>query len=132
MRQVFTSPRLENVEGVSQLLTEAGIDNKVSGDRGYRKVSRREFSFIQRKDDGSSHPAVWVIKSEDYKPARDLLHGSGLIDATAGGSYVPETLQFKATRQAEPRRRVMRIKLALFAAIGILATWTMARMFFMT
>ena len=30
MRQVFTSPRLENVEGVAKLLTDANIEIKVS------------------------------------------------------------------------------------------------------
>jgi hypothetical protein len=74
MRQVFTSPRLENVEGVAKLLTDANIEIKVSDDRGYKQVSRREFSYVQKARDGGNQPAVWVIKSEDYKRARELLH----------------------------------------------------------
>ena len=43
MRQVFTSPRLENVEGVAQLLRDAGVEIKVTDARSYKKVSRREY-----------------------------------------------------------------------------------------
>ena len=41
MRQVFRSPRLENVEGVKALLEEHGIATYLSGGRSY-KGSRRD------------------------------------------------------------------------------------------
>jgi hypothetical protein len=54
MRQVFTSPRLENVEGVAQLLREAGVEIKVSDARSYKKVSRREFSYVPSQQEKQS------------------------------------------------------------------------------
>jgi hypothetical protein len=131
MRQIFTSPRLENVEGVAKLLTEAGIEIKVSEGRSYKKVSRREFSYVQKKDDTSSQPAVWVIKSDDYKRARELLHGMGLIDTAPIPSYLPEALQFKQAAQANPQQRLMRIKMTLLFVVGAAASWIILKMLFL-
>ena len=47
MRQVFSSPRLENVERVSQLLEEAGIETRITHGRSYkgsREASSQAFS----------------------------------------------------------------------------------------
>lgn len=129
MRQLFTSPRLENVEQLAQLLDEAGIENKISEGRSYRKYSRRDFSYIEKQNDTSSQPAVWVIKSDDYKRARELLHGAGLLDKTQVPSYVPPALQFRQA-SADPAKRLMRIKLTLLLVIGALAGMMALRMFF--
>ena len=131
MRQIFTSPRLENVEGVAKLLTEAGIENKVSEGRGYKQVSRREFSYVEKKDDGSNNPAVWVIKSGDYKRARELLHGMGLLDIAPIPSYVPDALQFKQTPKPNPQKRLMRIKLTLLVVVGAMVAWIVLKMLFL-
>jgi hypothetical protein len=130
MRQVFTSPRLENVEGVAKLLTEAGIETKVSDDRSYKQVSRREFSYVQKGKDGGNQPAVWVIKSDDYKRARELLHDAGLIDSAQGSSYVPEVLQFKQAQKSDPQKRLVRIKLTLLFVLGAMVMWVVLKMLF--
>ena len=44
MRQVFTSPRLENVESVAGLLREQGIEVRITNDRSYRGNRRSSFS----------------------------------------------------------------------------------------
>ncbi len=103
MRQIFTSPRLENVEGVAKLLREADIEIKVSDDRGYKQVSRREFSYADRKSGGANYPAVWVIKSDDYKRARELLRDAGLIDVAPAPPISPK--RFRQGRQRKPIRR---------------------------
>lgn len=117
MRQVFTSPRLENVESVALLLREAGIEIKMSEGRGYKKVSRREFSYVEKKA-GGNQPAIWVIKSDDYKRARELLHGMGLLDTAPIASYVPAPLQFKEGVTRDPQQRMMRIRMALLFVVG--------------
>jgi hypothetical protein len=130
MRQIFTSPRLENVEGVAKLLGEAGIEIKVSEGRSYKKVSRREFSYVQSKNDNSNQPAIWVIKSDDYKRARELLHGMGLIDGSPASSYLPEPLQFKPAAKLDPQARLMRIKMSLLFVVGAAAAWIILKMMF--
>ena len=132
MRQIFSSPRLENVEGVAKLLDEAGIENKLSDGRSYKKYSRREFSYVPAKQDasGGMQPSVWVVKSDDYKRARELLHGMGLLDdaKTAAPSYVPEPLQFKEKPRQPAGKRINRMRMALLFAVGAMAFYTVLRM----
>jgi len=131
MRQIFASPRMENVEGVAQLLRDAGIDIKVTDARGYRKVSRREFSYVpsQQKDKGGE-PAVWVINSDDYKRARELLADGGLLDdSKTSSSYLPETMQFRDQQApANSGSRIGRVRLAMLFIVGALVFWTILRM----
>ena len=133
MRQIFSSPRLENVEGVAKLLTEAGIETKLSEPRGYRAVSRREFSYVPSKQEAQgSAPSVWVVKADDYKRARELLMEAGLLDeARTTSSYLPETLQFKQSAQPPARQRISRMRIALLFAVGAMGFWTILRIFFL-
>ena len=130
MRQIFSSPRLENVEGVAKLLTEAGIETKLSEPRGYRAVSRREFSYVPSKQDAQgSAPSVWVVKADDYKRARELLMEAGLLDETrTTASYLPEPLQFQAKEAVPTTRKINRVRLALLFVVGAMAFWTILRM----
>lgn len=129
MRQMFTSPRLENVERVAQLLSEAGIENRIQGGRTYKGHSRRQFSYTDKKA-SEQQASVWVIKSDDYKRAREMLIEMGLMDAAnAPSSFVPEALQLKERPADDPDRRLMRIKIALLFALGGMAAWMTVRMF---
>jgi len=130
MRQVFTSPRLENVEGVAQLLRDAGVLIKVTDARGYKQVSRREFSYVpSQQAKQSAQPSVWVINSEDYKRARELLAGAGLLDdSKSTSSYVPEPMQFKEQPAAPESARINRMRMALLFVAGALVFWTILRM----
>ena len=130
MRQVFSSSRLENVEGVAQLLREAGVEIKVTDDRSYRKVSRREFSYVpSQQEKQSTQPSVWVINSDDYKRARELLASTGLLDeAKTGSSYLPEPMQFKDKPETPASTRIGRMRLALLFVAGALVFWTILRM----
>ncbi|CAN5326991.1 hypothetical protein BH11PSE14_BH11PSE14_23700 [soil metagenome] len=135
MRQIFSSPRLENVESVATLLTDAGIENKLSDGRSYKKYSRREFSYVPAKQESSGgiQPSVWVVKSDDYKRAREMLHQLGLLDdaKTTAPSYVPEPLQFKEQPKAPASQRIGRMRIALLFAVGAMAFYTVLRMLFL-
>ena len=133
MRQMYTSPRLANVEGVAQLLTDAGIENKITQGRSWKGVSRREFSFRDNEKSKEEQPAVWVLKADDYTRARELLHEAGLIEVASARetSYLPDDLKFKEPdAKPDPARRIFRIKLALLAIIGAMAAMMAVRMFF--
>jgi hypothetical protein len=131
MRQVFTSTRLENVEGVERLLNDAGIETKVTDGRSWKGNSRREFSYSAsaKKQQTAPQPAVWVIRPEDFKRAREMLHDAGLLAATRDNSYVPDALQFRDKAAADPARRVSRIRLALLAAVAVAFGAMMVRIF---
>ena len=131
MRQIFSSPRLENVEGVAKMLTDAGIETKVSEQRGYRAVSRREFSYVPARQEGQgAQPSVWVVKADDYKRARELLMDAGLLDETrTTSSYLPESLQFQEKPKLPQRQRIGRMRMVLLFAVAAMAFWTVLRMF---
>ena len=117
MRQIFTSPRLENVEGVARLLNEHGIETWISEGRSYKGARRREFSF--RDGGGGPQPAVWIVKAEDQTRARELLREAGLIDSTRPvDSYLPEPFQHAAGGKPSANALAFRIKLVLLAAIA--------------
>lgn len=119
MRQLFSSPRLENVEGVNKLFNDAGIETKITQGRSYKGNSRREHSYADKKRqvDSSQYPAVWVIKAEDYTRAREILHEAELLEDKVQNPYIPG-LQFKDQTQMTPEKKLLRTKLILLGVIG--------------
>ncbi|MEI2428985.1 hypothetical protein RDV84_24220 [Lysobacter yananisis] len=119
MRQVFTSSRLENVEGVAQLLREAGIEVRVTNDRSYKGNRRSSFSY---REDAGERPTVWVIRSEDQLRARDLLREAGLIDSTRGEQSHQAPYRFRSDAELARRpgdKRALRIKIGLLVCIAV-------------
>ncbi|PZO10029.1 MAG: pathogenicity-like protein [Lysobacteraceae bacterium] len=127
MRQVFTSVRLENVEQVEKMLNDAGIATKVNQGRSWKGVSRREFSYSDKNHDPGQQPSLWVIKPEDFKQAREILHDAGLLEATRDASYLPEHLQFDASRKADPLTKVSRLRMALLFIVALVAAGLILR-----
>ncbi len=121
MRQVFSSPRLENVEQVARLLEDAGIETRITDGRSYKGSRRRNFSYGAA--DADAKPAVWVVRSEDQVRARTLLRDAGLIDSTRPtDSYLAPTFRTEAptaTRKTGVQSRAARIKLVLLGGIAI-------------
>ena len=128
MRQVFTSVRLENVENVERLLNEAGITTKITGGRSWKGVSRREFSYSNKNHDPSQQPALWVIKPDDFKRAREILHDAGLLEATRDNSYLPETLRFRDA-PTSPQARMSRFRMILLGAVAVGGALLLMRVF---
>lgn len=119
MRQVFTSPRLENAERVAQLLREAGIEVRLQHGRSYRGGLRGNFSYRDhaRTD---PQPVVWVVKSEDQPKARALLREQGLLDSTRSdtGYRLPAFSSEEPLARDDPgRRRAFRLKMGLLLVI---------------
>ncbi|RNF81727.1 DUF2007 domain-containing protein [Montanilutibacter psychrotolerans] len=129
MRQIFTSPRLENVEGVAALLREAGIEVRVTNGRSYQGGRRREFSY---SDNDSPQPAVWVVKSDDQPRARELLREAGLIDTTRGSanSYaLPSFRSEEPIAASDPaKRRALMVKIALLGGIASIMVMAVMRL----
>jgi len=119
MRQVFTSVRLENVESVEKLLNDAGIETRISQGRTWKGVSRREFSYTAKNHDASQQPALWVIKPDDFKQAREMLHDAGLLEATRDASFLPEHLQFESRSPTSPLARMSKIRMFLLLVVMV-------------
>lgn len=124
MRQVFSSPRLENVEAVAELLRAEGIEVRISNDRSYRGNRRSSFSY-RDSDDAGPQPAVWILNAEDQPRGRQLLREAGLLESSRAseGSYLPlPALDGGGMRTVEAGKRGrMRVRLVLLGLIGIVA-----------
>jgi hypothetical protein len=123
MRQVFSSPRLANVEGIAKMLADEGIEVRITHGRSYKSAwsGRRTY-----KDDeaGGPLPAVWVLKSEDQPRARQILREAGLLDSTRGGSdsFLPEstiTGTYELRAAVAPTKRAFRYKMGLLVLIVV-------------
>lgn len=131
MRQVFSSPRLENVEGIAKMLRDDGIEVRITHGRSFKGTIRGDFSYREGMRAGPQ-PAVWVLKSEDQPRARELLRSAGLFESTRtpGDSFLAPTVHdIAADKVRTPQQRAFRIKIALLLAIGIATVLTLARVF---
>ncbi|HVQ33769.1 MAG TPA: hypothetical protein VMS49_07495, partial [Lysobacter sp.] len=122
MRQVFSSPRLENVEGIAKMLEDNGIEVRITHGRSYKGGwgGRRTY----RDSAGGPIPAVWVLRSEDQPKARQLLREAGLFDSTRAGSdsFLPPLVhsgEIEVRATPAPQKRAFRYKIALLIAIVV-------------
>ncbi|MEZ5461619.1 hypothetical protein [Dokdonella sp.] len=81
MRQIYTSPRQENVDRVVALLREARIETTIRNRRDWQGGQWKRFSYTQRGE-SESWAQVWVTDSNDQGRAREILREAGLEPAT--------------------------------------------------
>lgn len=126
MRQVFSSQRLETVEGVAKLLSDAGIDVYVSNARSYRSRRGGQFSYSEPMS-SSQQAAVWIRHAEDQPRAREILREAGLLETTRPGGR--PSLSFAAPADEAPQRGrwAWRIRLILLAVIALAVVVTVTR-----
>ena len=127
MRQVFTSLRVETVEGVATLLREAGIEVHLANGRSYHSKRGGQFSYAEPMK-LKQQPSIWVIHAEDQPRAREILRQAGLLASTRRDQGDP--LLFAGDDPPEePKKRSLawRIRIVLLAAIAIAALVTVTR-----
>jgi len=129
MRQVFTSPRFENVERVAQMLEDAGIQTKISNRPGFRHATKRDYSYTGKAPE-YTWSAVWVIKADDQPLARKMLREAGLWETERERNEAASLPSYTGIEPAPPapQRTASRVRIALFVVTLILATYTTLRM----
>ena len=80
MRQLYTSPRQENIDRVAALLAEQGIECTIENRSNYRRPSYQRFSYSQRNENRNNWAQVWVTRADDYTRARALLKELGIVE----------------------------------------------------
>ena len=126
MRQIFTSQRIETVEGVAKLLNDAGIETYISNARSYQGKRGSQFSYTQPVPE-KQRPALWVRHADDQPRAREILREAGLLDTTRPDQRRP-LLFTPLPGDEKPRRSwAWRIRLLLLAAIAAVALFIYLR-----
>ncbi len=123
MRQVFTSPRIETVEGVAQLLNAENIATLIRNGRSYNSGYGRSTSYA--KASSQPAPSLWVVHADDFPRARQLLREAGLIEADEGReSFIPAEYRAQSGKGGNlPARLRMLLMLAIGLIIGMGAIW---------
>ncbi len=129
MRKVFSSIRLENVEGVAELLRAEGIEVKISDGRSYRGSRRSTFSYRDSEQSGAQ-PAVWILNADDQPRGRQLLRDAGLLESSRVGesTYLPMSTLHEAndlaTRKSSMRKRIRIGLLVLIVVVSALILYS--------
>jgi hypothetical protein len=114
MRQIYTSPRMENIQRVVALMAEQGIETSVSNRRAYQGADWKRFSYTARGD-RDAWPQVSVVRSEDQTRARQILREAGIEPATR---FAEELAASRGIGDVTAHRRASaRIKLVVLALI---------------
>jgi hypothetical protein len=118
MRQIYTSPRMENIRRVVALMAEHGIETSISNRRDWQADDWKRFSYTARGQ-RESWPQVSVVRSEDQTLARQLLRDAGLEPATR---FAEELASSRGVGDTRAHRRLsLRVKLVVLALIAGIA-----------
>jgi len=124
MRQIYTSPRPENIDRVVALMAEHGIEATVENRSNWRKQGHRRFSYREPDYDRSGWEQVWIAHADDYPRARALLRELGIEPVVRHGQDLAEARN--PTPQARRRYTVARVRrIVLLAILGIIAMMTL-------
>jgi hypothetical protein len=123
MRQIYTSPRVENVERVVALLGEAGIATSVTNRRAWAGHDFRGHSYSARQD-SAEWPQVWVVNAEDQPRARALLREAGVEPATRHAEELARSRQTAASDRRRPLAIYLRLALIGIIAILVVLHWS--------
>lgn len=127
MRKIFSSQRVENAEGVAEILRDAGIEVRVTNGRSYHSKRRGQFSYTD-KVNNENLPSVWVVHANDQPRAREILRDKRLLDTTRRDHPTAEYAFREAPADAgNGRSWAWRIRIALLVVIAGVALVIMMR-----
>lgn len=125
MRQIYTSPRQENIDTVVALMAEHGIETTVANRSNYNRPTWQRFSYLERRDERSSWPQVWVTRADDFTQARALMREIGIDPVIRHGE------ELAAERNPTPTARreytVARVRRIVLLAVAAAAAVVMLR-----
>ncbi len=121
MRQIFSSQRVETVEGVAKLLRDAGIDVRITNGRSYHSKRGSQFSYLDTSK-ATTHPTLWVVHADDQPRAREILRDARLLETTRRDHPTAEFAFRDQAGEIAPRRNwAWRIRIGLLLVIAAVA-----------
>lgn len=126
MRQVFSSPRIENVDRVEAMLHENGIETYATNRDKLRRDRLRRFSYSRGADE-TAWPAIWIKHAEDLPQARQLLRDAGLMGSTRPDIATQYMLRAPVQERTQPAStRLRRALLILVLISAIYMFWNLS------
>lgn len=119
MRQIYTSPREENIERMVVLLNEHGIKTHITNMPGHRRGGYARFSY--RDTNSDAWPKVWIVHSADLVRTRALLREAGIEPAIRFADELANARKASANPVAKRQRVSRGVRTVLLAIIAILA-----------
>ncbi len=116
MRQIYTSPRQENIDRVVALLAEHGIEATVTNRSVWKRPSYQRFSYSQRMDSRDEWPQVWITNADDFTQSRALLKGIGIEPISRYSEELAAARQ--PSSQAPAQRTAARVRLIALVAVA--------------
>ncbi|GAB3035311.1 MULTISPECIES: DUF2007 domain-containing protein [Oleiagrimonas] len=131
MREIYTSPRDENINRVVAMLAEHGIETKINNRASYQRSSYKRFSYTQ-PGDTQRWPQVEVRFADDLPKARALLREAGLEPLTRHADVLAASRASDSAERAVLKRKstVRRARTIAFAAIVAVIALMVLRMTF--
>ena len=127
MRQIYTSPRSENIDKVVALLKEQGIATTVSNRSNWNKPNYERFSYSQRRENRDSWPQVWVSHADDYTRARSALREVGIEPVIRHG----EELAAVRNPAPEVKRRDVATRIRLIVLLAVVGAFVITMLRYM-
>jgi hypothetical protein len=124
MRQIYTSPRQQNIDSVVALMAEHGIQATVANRSNYDRPTWQRHSYAPRRQDRSRWPQVWITHADDYSKARKLLIDLGIDPVIRHGEELaaarnPSPID-RRTQIATRIRRILLLTVLVVFAVQML------------
>ena len=120
MRQIYTSPRHENVDRVVELLNQHGIATSVTNRKPYSGSNWKRFSYREASDN-ESWPKVWVVDPNDQVRAREVMREAGLDPGGRRAEEFANALPREREKVGEAKQMSVanRVRLTALVLVGI-------------
>jgi broad specificity phosphatase PhoE len=116
MRQIYTSPRQDNIDRIVALLADNDVETTVTNRSNWNRPTYQRFSYSQRNDNRDAWPQVWVKRPDDFPKARALLKDIGIEPAVR---FQEELRVHRHPRFQPPAQRTAaRIRLMVLAIVA--------------
>lgn len=123
MREIYTSPREQNIDAVVALMAEHGIETTVTNRSNYSRASWHRFSYTQQQSTRESWTQVCITSADDYTRARELLRGLGIEPVVRFGDELAASRQPGGARRRNTPNLVRRF--LLIAVVVVFAVQMM-------
>lgn len=124
MRKVFSSQRFENVERVAEMLRAEDIEVRIKHGRSYTGNAQVRSSYQVSRQ--RAQPAeLWVVHSDSYKKAREVMFEAGLLEEKMETQYSLSSTRSRGVRGVLSWQK--RIRLILIGSVLIVGVLTAYR-----